>query len=142
MKRCSRCGIEKDPSEFYKNKYKNDGLEQYCKECSKDYRKTVRNYEKSAASTKAWGERNPQRVLELHARREARKIQGFVEDVDTATVWQRGQGKCGICGEPITLEETYVDHITPLARGGEHSYANTQPAHELCNLQKGSSLGQ
>jgi 5-methylcytosine-specific restriction endonuclease McrA len=26
----------------------------------------------------------------------------------------------------------------PLALGGEHSYANTQVAHPLCNLRKGS----
>jgi hypothetical protein len=34
MKRCTRCNIEKDEKEFYKNKRKKDGLDCWCKECS------------------------------------------------------------------------------------------------------------
>jgi 5-methylcytosine-specific restriction endonuclease McrA len=34
----------------------------------------------------------------------------------------------------------HLDHIVPLARGGEHSYANTQPAHPTCNRRKGAKV--
>jgi len=37
MKRCSKCGIEKDESEFYKNSKMKDGLQSKCKECSHKY---------------------------------------------------------------------------------------------------------
>ena len=33
LKKCLRCGVEKDESEFYKDKKQNDGLKIYCKEC-------------------------------------------------------------------------------------------------------------
>ena len=29
-----------------------------------------------------------------------------------------------------------LDHVIPIARGGEHSYANTQIAHLTCNIRK------
>lgn len=61
-----------------------------------------------------------------------------VETVDRREVFTRGAGRCGICAEPVDLATFHIDHIIPLARGGEHSYANTQPAHPLCNLQKGA----
>ncbi|AGM12341.1 HNH endonuclease [Mycobacterium phage PegLeg] len=35
-KRCPRCGVEKDCSEFYKNARRKDGLQPYCKRCHKD----------------------------------------------------------------------------------------------------------
>jgi len=35
MKKCNRCKQEKDKKEFYKNKYRKDGLEYVCKICFK-----------------------------------------------------------------------------------------------------------
>lgn len=43
MKRCSKCGIEKDEGEFYKNKKTKDGLHCSCKECDKTYKQARRN---------------------------------------------------------------------------------------------------
>ena len=37
MKKCSKCGIEKNESEFSKRKYSKDGLRQTCRECSRKY---------------------------------------------------------------------------------------------------------
>jgi 5-methylcytosine-specific restriction endonuclease McrA len=34
----------------------------------------------------------------------------------------------------------HLDHVVPLSRGGEHSYANVQVAHPFCNLSKGPRL--
>jgi 5-methylcytosine-specific restriction endonuclease McrA len=71
------------------------------------------------------------------ARREALKRAAFVEDVDSLVVLERHDGACGICGGDVDPFDFHVDHIVPLARGGEHSYRNTQPAHPVCNLRKG-----
>lgn len=33
-----------------------------------------------------------------------------------------------------------LEHIIPLSRGGEHSYANTALSHLRCNLSKGAKM--
>lgn len=48
---------------------------------------------------------------------------------------------CGICGEEIFhFHDLVPDHIVPGKMGGckDHSESNLQPAHSLCNLEKGS----
>jgi len=37
MKECSRCGKEKDDSEFVKRAHNKSGLAAWCKECSRIY---------------------------------------------------------------------------------------------------------
>jgi hypothetical protein len=43
MKKCFKCGIEKDESEFHKNKGAKDGLAYQCKKCEKKYREEYYN---------------------------------------------------------------------------------------------------
>lgn len=68
-----------------------------------------------------------------------------VETVYTDALRERDQDRCGICGGivPLTVwPDPYsatIDHIVPVSKGGEHSYANTQLAHFRCNTEKGSS---
>lgn len=72
--------------------------------------------------------------------RKAWKMARFIEDVRPAVVYERCGGKCGICGSPVDRQSFEVDHIIPLSRGGEHSYANTQAAHRRCNRKKWALL--
>jgi 5-methylcytosine-specific restriction endonuclease McrA len=51
-------------------------------------------------------------------------------------VWERDEGVCGICGTAADLSDWHLDHVVPLSKGGEHSYANTQVSHPVCNLRK------
>ena len=37
MKKCSKCGTILLKSNFYKNETENDGLNSYCKKCTKQY---------------------------------------------------------------------------------------------------------
>lgn len=88
------------------------------------------------------------------ARRKARKLKlrGVkVEAVNPLTVLERDRWQCQLCGvsTPKRLRGTYderapeVDHIIPIAEGGEHSYRNTQCACRACNLAKsGKAKGQ
>lgn len=78
-----------------------------------------------------------QAVMHAAARR-ARLAGAFVEDVHPLVVLEAFDGTCGICGEDVDPLNFEVDHIVPLALGGEHSYANTQPAHGECNRRKGA----
>lgn len=59
---------------------------------------------------------------------------------------KRGE-PCGICGGDIdqTLPQYHpmaweLDHIVPVARGGEHTLDNLQPSHRRCNRAKSDSL--
>lgn len=70
------------------------------------------------------------------ANRRAKKLGVFVEYVDKRTLWSMYQGNCALCDQPVKLSRMTIDHITPLSKGGEHSYENTQPAHSLCNHVK------
>ena len=80
-----------------------------------------------------------------HTRR-ARMKDAFVEKVDSSIVFERNNWICQICQTPVSklsdrnlVDIASLDHIIPIARGGEHSYSNTQLAHLSCNLRKGAS---
>lgn len=90
-----------------------------------------------------WAKENPDKAHSNKSRYRARKRGAWVEDVDRAVVFERDRWVCGICGERIPKSATYpdllspsIDHVIPLAEGGEHSYANVQAAHFSCNSSK------
>ncbi len=39
LKRCASCGRELERSLFYRSKFTRDGLQAYCKDCQRDYRR-------------------------------------------------------------------------------------------------------
>lgn len=109
-------------------------------------------------ATRLWREKNPEHLAEYgqryraqfpdktrakNHRRRARLLEAFVEDVDLQLVWQRDEGVCQICNLridpdlkwPHKMSKT-LDHIVPLSKNGEHSYANVQLAHAVCNSRK------
>lgn len=74
-----------------------------------------------------------------------------VEPVNLRAVLERDGWRCRLCGRktPERLRGTFdprapeVDHIIPIAAGGEHAYRNTQCACRACNIAKGAApLGQ
>lgn len=99
----------------------------------------LRNREAVKAKTAQWAKENVEAVRVIARRkaqnRRARKLDQFIEDVDPMVVYARDEGLCGICGTTI-YGDFHVDHVIPLSKGGEHSYANTQVAHPECNLRK------
>jgi 5-methylcytosine-specific restriction endonuclease McrA len=80
--------------------------------------------------------------------RKARERGARTEVVNPYTVFLRDGWRCQLCGcrTPGTLRGTYkpnapeLDHIVPLALGGDHTYANTQCACRQCNISKGASV--
>ena len=73
------------------------------------------------------------------ARRRARRLSagGFhsVKDIRNLKVIQKG--KCAVCRTSI-VEKYHLDHIMPLALGGDNSKENLQLLCPTCNLQKGA----
>lgn len=90
---------------------------------------------------------NPEIGRASAARRRALELSTFVEDVALAALFDRDRGRCGVCGEEVERalkhpdpKSASVDHVVPLSKGGEHSYANTQLAHLDCNRRKGTKV--
>jgi 5-methylcytosine-specific restriction endonuclease McrA len=81
-------------------------------------------------------------------RRRVRVRAQTTELVDPLAVFERDGWTCRICSRPTPAclrgstdhRAPELDHIIPLARGGAHSYANTQCACRKCNGDKGDRL--
>lgn len=55
-------------------------------------------------------------------------------------IWEAHKGRCHICDQPIQTGEPWdVEHIRPLALGGEDTDANCAPAHRKCHRGKGDA---
>jgi 5-methylcytosine-specific restriction endonuclease McrA len=44
---------------------------------------------------------------------------------------------CYLCGETLTWDNAWLDHILPIAQGGGHAVENLGWTHRNCNLVKG-----
>lgn len=85
-----------------------------------------------------------------HRRRERIKTQMVDKDITVEGLFRRDVGKCWLCGERCNFEDYTVrdgnfivgdwypsiDHVIPLVKGGEHSWANVKLAHHRCNSIK------
>ena len=89
-----------------------------------------------------WRKDHPESDGSFNAARRARKRNQFKEFVDRTVLFKRDGGLCGICELAVDPGNWHLDHIIPLAQGGEHSYANTQVSHPACNLKKGTKILQ
>jgi 5-methylcytosine-specific restriction endonuclease McrA len=127
FKTCSGCGRKLKISCFYKHPDGAGGRQSRCKKCVAD-------------RLRKWRHSNPTKSREQDQVRRARKRSAFIEYVDAQVVFERDEGICGICGNPVDHNDYHIDHIIPLARDGEHSYANTQVAHPACNHMKNCRL--
>ena len=64
-KKCSKCGIEKDKSEFYKNKLRPSGISSECKICHRTQKKEyyALNKEEKLSKSKEYYEINKEEIL-------------------------------------------------------------------------------
>ena len=73
----------------------------------------------------------------------ARRARSRNTHIDRQSIYQRDKWNCRLCGKPVAKTKTpphpkapVLDHIIPIAAGGEHTPANLQLAHFLCNSIK------
>lgn len=112
--------------------------------CSERHGQRLYNRE-SRADGRQVNEWNDRRRNNAQARR-ARHAGRFAKSaVYLAVLLERDGAACGICGELIDMTLKYpdpmsrsVDHVVPLARGGDHAPENCQLAHLTCNVKKGA----
>lgn len=98
----------------------------------------------SYARQRAAGTYDARRLDEKKRRRARLRGAPVVEKFAALEIYERDDWVCGLCRLPIDRELQHphlmsasVDHIVPLAQGGDHSRANVQAAHFLCNSRKG-----
>ena len=149
MRICPGCNQDLPLDDFATDNRRKDGRSIYCKPCanSKSAQWRLDNLERSRESKRNWSSQNPDKTLATRHRRIARERAMFVEDVDRMTLMERDSWTCKLCGLPIDSGLKFphplsqsIDHVMPVSKGGEHSYANTQAAHLNCNIRKGATL--
>jgi len=138
---CAWCGSDFTPSRVDNT---------YCSDRCKRKVYKARHPESVAAEQRRYRERygNPEygeARRSADARRRARKRGARVETFHRADLAARDGWRCGLCSKPIDPDLAWphpkspsVDHVVPLAMGGEHSLANAQLAHLVCNTRKGT----
>lgn len=63
--------------------------------------------------------------------------------IDRIHVHQKCDGKCGYCGNDITIKDMQVDHIVPKWMGVDNSLNNLMPSCKSCNhYKRGDTLEQ
>lgn len=110
-------------------------------------RHRARNPEKARARVALWRAENRDQVLLnnwLRRRREYGLPENVVETVHPDVVFDRDEGICQLCWEPVDPDLSWpdpasatVDHTIPTCEAAsEHSYANVVLAHFDCNRRK------
>lgn len=97
------------------------------------------NPEPAKASAKRHRLKNPHKVAENNARRRAKQLGApCIEKISRSEIYARDGGLCAICGEYVPHGCFTLDHVTPLSKGGNHTYDNLVVAHQGCNSSKGN----
>lgn len=118
-----------------------------CRGCSKrfkPYRFTGQLCCSERCNSRFWSKEHPDEVHRQTLERRARLKGVAVERVQPFLVFARDGWRCQLCGcaTPKRLLGTTsrrkptIDHIVPISRGGQHSYANVQCACAACNNRK------
>ena len=111
------------------------------RELARQYRKN--NPEKVKQCKRNWEDANPDKVKAMGVKRtqtrRAKKLgnggtlsKGIVDRLFTIQ-----KGKCACCGKSLT-DGYHLDHIMPLALGGQNSDNNVQLLTPTCNWKKGA----
>lgn len=94
-----------------------------------------------------WNDRNPRRKQLLRQDYGDRLESRVVDEIPREEVFARDNWTCHLCGGAIPHDAKWpdvlsgqVDHIVPLAKGGDHSWSNVAAAHFGCNAGKRDRL--
>ena len=55
-------------------------------------------------------------------------------------IYNRSNGICYLCGDPVSFSEMTVDHVIPKSKGGGNGIKNLRATHAKCNHDKGDKI--
>jgi 5-methylcytosine-specific restriction endonuclease McrA len=112
-----------------------------CGKCGVSIRRGIRVCLQCKRKTDILGRKRAKLLRRMRTRTQ------YIEHVVSAVVFERDSWMCCICGRQCAREYNWnnpmsptVDHIHPLSKGGEHSYANCRTACARCNTVKSDSV--
>ena len=153
MLHCNSCGLDKQADEFYK------AIQTRCRACVREYQREYSarpevaarrrtneykdyhaRYRSEFADRKKESQFKYQSKPEVKAHRAERERARQVKLVsnlppDAYSFIISTYGACLKCNSADKLQ---VDHVVPLARGGEHTLRNLQVLCQTCNISKGA----
>lgn len=95
-----------------------------------------KNKDKVSLSNKKWCSKNNEKLRVIVRNRRAKLRTTGTLSVDIAAkLFKLQKGKCACCGEPLG-SDYHLDHIMPIALGGENVDKNIQLLRARCNMQK------
>lgn len=60
-----------------------------------------------------------------------------ISTTERVKIFSRHGGRCHICDQDIRVGQKWdIEHIVPLAQGGEDGGLNLAPAHQICHRSK------
>lgn len=146
MKKCSKCKIEKELSDFNKNKVRKDGLQSYCKGCKKEYKgqwykankEKITEYiqdnkEYYKEYSKKWRQANKEKIKErdkqyLEANKEKRK--------ESQRRWQQANKE-----KLKEYRQANKEKINENRKKTQRNRKRTDPLYKLkCNLRSRTSI--
>lgn len=135
---CTKCLIEKELTEFYKDSRGRGGLMAKCKKCHIEIVvcRKKENPEPSNRAAAKWRKNNKDKIRILNSSTKSRRRKSerrTITSKDWMSTLRRYNNCCAYCG--IDGKMT-MDHIVPLIRGGRHSIGNIIPACLSCNSSK------
>jgi len=86
-----------------------------------------------------WEAANPEARLTINRNRRARKKGngGKLSPNIKIKLYELQRGRCACCRQPLGADY-HLDHIMPLALGGQNVDSNMQLLRAVCNLSKGA----
>lgn len=85
-----------------------------------------------------WFAANPDKraIYEQNRRAKKRAMGGKLSHDLKPRLYSEQKGACACCRSSFQIEAMHLDHVMPLARGGEHADANMQLLCQPCNQSK------
>lgn len=136
-KTCRGCEAIKPASEYDVSRSNLDGLNSRCKECRAPQKAAWQrdNWDHCYRKMMSWIQDNPERHRML-ARTSASRRRAGGRPPHPILIYAKTLGECHICNLPVSPDEFHVDHVQPVAKGGDNQMVNLMPAHPTCNQKK------
>lgn len=120
-----------------------------CVRCGKEFIRTGKEIYCSAICMRRQADSTRTHIRRMQAKSKVHDV------ISLEMLYKRDRGICWLCGEAtdwrdkvtrkdgtVIVHGNYpsIDHVTPLAKGGTHTWDNVRLAHHKCNSLKGANL--